>query len=181
MWIVGADYYGKVDQIPGICHIRTRFIHVMCFPFVPTGSYLFLEGNQSGGGGPKPPSIQQVSSLLIAEAQAGDGARKIELSFKSIGFGWLRALLVVSIASCWGGALEALVEGRPPGWTFPLVAGSLGTAMVGAYLVTLPLGKPGSRRREYLLNLVARDQELTNIEADQMVIAVKSAERSSDA
>src|SRR5262245_56925444 len=105
MWIVGADYYGKVDRVPGRYYVRTRFLHVMFFPFVPTTSYVIAE--QPNGLTESGPQIQKPGSLpagsLITEPQppvAAVTAHRIRLSFKSIGFAWLRAILVVAIVSC---------------------------------------------------------------------------------
>jgi len=168
MWLVGADFYGKVDRVPRVCHVRTRFLHVMCFPFVPTGSYLILEPRDadeqvlSTG-----PSFKRAGTLLIAEAQSPSGcasAHRIRLSIKSVVCAWLRALLVVMIMSCWGMAFEIFfADGQGPnaGKTSLAVIGlAFGTVLCGLYCLTLPASRPGSARREYLTSLASKARAL---------------------
>jgi len=161
MWIVGADFYGKVDRIPGICHVRTRFLHVMFFPFVPTGSYLIHEWTAKRTSAAAP-SISASDNFLIAEGEAaaqGAPTFRIGLSLKSIAFGWWRALLVVAILVCWSGALEAVFEPKrranDKDVAIAWEMAGFGFVMCGVYALTIPLGKPRSRRREWLMRLVA--------------------------
>jgi hypothetical protein len=166
MWIVGADYYGKVDRVPGRYYVRTRFLHVMFFPFVPTSSYVFLEQPNGVAGAQGGPEIEKPASLLvgflIAEPSppiVGVTAHKIRLSLKSITFAWFRALLVVFTIACVGTVLECIFDDRAQ---FRVDKGTLvswGTALAtlscGVYLLTLPLSRPGYCRRHYLEQLLA--------------------------
>jgi len=47
--IGGSDYFGKCDQVPGECHVVTRFLHVCWFPFVPRDSWIILERESASG------------------------------------------------------------------------------------------------------------------------------------
>jgi len=159
MWIVGADYYGKVDCVPGRYHVRTRFLHVMFFPFVPTTSYLIVE--QASGGADTGPEIQKAGTVLtgflIAEPRPpilGVTAHRIRLSLKSIVFAWFRAILIVVAMACVGTMLECIFDDRG---SFRVDKGTIvawGTGITALscllYWLTMSLSKPTCRRREYL-------------------------------
>jgi hypothetical protein len=66
----GTHHYGKVDQVPGLFHVKTKFFHVHFLPLIPLGSYLLFENTAEGNDG-------------IA----------IGWSWKSIFFAWLRVTL----------------------------------------------------------------------------------------
>jgi hypothetical protein len=70
MFIVGDNYYGKVDHVPGLFYVKTRFLHVWWFPFVPRESYLFFDEKPGWGG------LRGV---------------KIPLRWKSVCTAWIRA------------------------------------------------------------------------------------------
>jgi len=36
----GLSLYGKVDQVPGLFHVATKFFHLNHLPLLPTGSFL---------------------------------------------------------------------------------------------------------------------------------------------
>src|SRR5262249_17385267 len=96
MIIFGEQRYGKVDQVPGLFYVVTRFLHVQFVPLVPLGSYLILNGKFAGGN----------------EAEI-----KIGLSGKSILFAWFRAALwafaVVITALAVIGAMDAAKGHKP--------------------------------------------------------------------
>lgn len=75
----GAGHYGKVDQVPGLFHVKTKFFHVHFLPLIPLGSHLHFE-----------------------DAEESD-ATPIGWCWKSILIAWLRALLVA------GGGFLAIV------------------------------------------------------------------------
>lgn len=72
MFFVGDHYCGKCDRVPGLFHVKTRFLHINWFPLVPRDSYLIME---QGGG--------------------REGVR-IPMSFRSVLLAWVRAILVVT-------------------------------------------------------------------------------------
>jgi hypothetical protein len=72
--IWGSGLYGKVDEVPELCHVATRFGHLYYVPLLPLGSYAVFEKN-------------------------GDDFRgaALPLSLKSILVAWLRAGLTVGV------------------------------------------------------------------------------------
>lgn len=85
MIIYGTRLFGKVDTVPGLGHVATRFFHVDYLPLVPTQSWLVT--SQTGN------RWQGV---------------KIPLSAKSIFVAWARA---VSVAVGVAGIVGAVVIG----------------------------------------------------------------------
>jgi hypothetical protein len=83
----GVDYYGKVDVVPNLCHVATRFFHVNFVPVVPLGSWIVVTGPARGK---HPPAL------------------KTGLSLKSILIAWLRTALA-------GAALVILIVGLTEG------------------------------------------------------------------
>lgn len=70
--IYGHRLYGKTDEVPGLFHVASRFLHLYYVPLIPVASYVVVD-------------------------QDGDDFRgvKIPLSLKSILLGWFRAALVI--------------------------------------------------------------------------------------
>src|SRR5687768_15557047 len=97
----GTTNAGKVDEVPGLFHVVTRFGHLYYVPLFPTGSYVVLEESSDGG-------FRGVS---------------IPISFKSWMVAWLRAGCVVSlIAAAIIGFVTFAEAHRHPGsyaWTVP--------------------------------------------------------------
>lgn len=76
MVIYGQRFYGKVDVIPGVGHVATRFYHVDYLPLIPNETWL-ITGTDGG----------RVVGV------------KIPLSAKSIFVGWARGLML-GVAIC---------------------------------------------------------------------------------
>lgn len=70
--IWGSGNYGKCDEVPGLCHVVTRFGHLYYIPLIPTQSFAVI-------------------------SEDGDGFRgaAIPMSFKSVLLGWGRAALLL--------------------------------------------------------------------------------------
>lgn len=68
--IWGNRLYGKVDQVPGRCHVATRFFHLYFIPLIPLGSYVVGKGYEEEG-------------------------LPIDLSAKSVCAAWMRASFVI--------------------------------------------------------------------------------------
>jgi hypothetical protein len=47
--VFGERMYGKVDRVPGLCYVVTKFAHLNFIPLFPTGGYIVIEGSESGG------------------------------------------------------------------------------------------------------------------------------------
>ena len=65
----GTKSYGKVDSIPGVCHVATDFVHIQFLPLIPVGTYAVFSDRHRV---------------------------RLPLSFKSILMAWLRVFLMVS-------------------------------------------------------------------------------------
>jgi hypothetical protein len=72
MIVFGQQMYGKVDTVPGLCYVVTRFFHIWFIPLIPLGSYILIAGTDRGI-----PISPSVKSILIA---------------------WLRAALIAGLA-----------------------------------------------------------------------------------
>jgi hypothetical protein len=73
--ILGTSQYGKVDRVPNLCHVSTRFFHINYLPLIPLESYIVLAGSEEGS------NFRGV---------------RISLSPKSVLFGWARAALILT-------------------------------------------------------------------------------------
>jgi hypothetical protein len=93
---VGQDYYGKVDVVPDLCYVATRFFHVNLIPLIPLESSIVLIGT---GKGSKPKTV------------------KIALNLKSILFAWLRMLLTIGLI---GMTAVAVIETEQCIWPGPV-------------------------------------------------------------
>jgi hypothetical protein len=98
--IFGQKLYGKVDHVPGLFYVSTRFFHLDYVPLIPLGSFIVMEGTEQDGNFKGMP---------------------VPLSGKSIFFGWLRAALliaaVVGVVLLILGAIELADPRRNQDWT----------------------------------------------------------------
>ena len=60
----GWDLFGKVDRVPGRCHVATEFFHVWFLPVAPRRSFLVLEDPGRGQGVSVVPIAPSYKSLL---------------------------------------------------------------------------------------------------------------------
>ena len=72
LMVWGTRLYGRVDMVPGLFHVETRFGHFNYFPLIPLESYVVI--SKSG---------DQFNGV------------RIPLSFRSVGYTWLRALTLL--------------------------------------------------------------------------------------
>jgi hypothetical protein len=109
----GHHHYGKVDVVPDLCYVVTRFVHVNFLPVFPLESRIIVVGMEKDG------NYQGV---------------KTTLSLKSIFVAWLRALLFVVVL---GSAMISIMltidffRGRP---------GEPAIVVEGAWCVTILAG-----------------------------------------
>lgn len=112
--LCGDDYYGKVDHVPGLFFVKTRFLHVWWFPLVPRDSHLILDDDSRRG----------VS---------------IPLRWKSVWVAWARAvtLVVATYLLALGTSLPFLAP-TPPSRRVLVAAALYGLALpfLGLYLLT---------------------------------------------
>lgn len=94
MFIVGDGYYGKCDRVPGLFHVKTRFLHIYWMPVVPRESY------------------------LVFESSGGQQGIAIPLSFRSVLLAWSRmaaTLLAVALTLLWVPMFLVLFGSMRPG------------------------------------------------------------------
>ena len=112
--IVGDNYYGKVDHLPGLFFVKTRFLHVWWIPLVPRESYVMVDG----------------------PGREGHRGVRIPFCWRSCLWGWARAFLLM--ASLWGlFAGVMFLWAKPPDGKSPpvgLSAGFLAFSLVNATL-----------------------------------------------
>ena len=97
--IYGSKLYGKVDVVPGLFHVETKFGHLWYIPLIPVESYVVLQKTSNGFNGVR-----------------------IPMSFKSISYAWLRAgSLIAGIV----GLIVALAESNKDlnDWITPAIVG----------------------------------------------------------
>lgn len=105
MFIVwGSRFYGKVDEVPGMFHVATKFGHLWYLPLIPMGS-------------------------MVIVAKDGNSVRgaKIPLSAKSMFIAWGRALSIAGTLLVIPLVVAAFDTSRPTDPQFRIIA-------VGAFL-----------------------------------------------
>ena len=65
----GSRLYGKVDVVPGLFHVATKFGHLWYIPLIPMGSCVVL--SQDGSGWRGVPISLSLKSVLMAWARIG--------------------------------------------------------------------------------------------------------------
>lgn len=147
MYVVwGHDLYGTVDQVPGVCEVRTRFPHFMYIPLRPWDTFLTVAGT--------------------------DVAYPIRRSWKSIGYTYLRfALILISLIAtgCWVDQLidprrhQALNDRLYFGLEIAIAIGA-----IGLNLASFRLSRAKPDRAAYLLKLVERVREREQEESEKV-------------
>ena len=108
----GEKLYGKVDQVPGLFYVATRFFYLQFLPLIPLGSVLVLEGSEQG-----------------------DNYRgcHIKMSFKSVLMAWVRcAALIGGIVFAVVGVVR-IAEGKDAAGGSGLIASGLCRELMLAY------------------------------------------------
>src|SRR5262245_60321164 len=78
IFIFGTRLFGKVDEVPGMFHVATRFFHIDYVPLFPVQSVVVLE---------------HKSGIIGGEFRGVP----IPMNFKSIAVAWGRAAAIVAI------------------------------------------------------------------------------------
>jgi hypothetical protein len=112
MIIFGTRPYGVVDQVPGVIHVATDFLHVNYIPLLPTGSCLYID-----------PKLTDGEALAV----------KIGWNVKSILIGWVRSALMLATIGL--GFVTIMMATKAPPNTPPWAAlGPLTAAVVSGLL-----------------------------------------------
>src|SRR5262245_61154141 len=69
IFIWGSRLYGRVDEVPGLFHVATRFGHLWYIPLIPMGSTVIFE--KSGNSYRGVPIGLSAKSFLVAWLRAG--------------------------------------------------------------------------------------------------------------
>jgi hypothetical protein len=91
--IHGYGMYGKVDRVPGLFHVATRFLHLYWMPVVPLQSYVVPE-NELG----------RVAGKAVA----------VGVRWKSVLMAWVRLTLVVGGCAVFPLILAVSLQELPP-------------------------------------------------------------------
>jgi hypothetical protein len=140
----GNHYYGKVDVVPNVCYVATRFFHVNFIPLVPLGSCIIVAGTEAGN---------QFKGV------------KTSLSLKSILVAWLRAGLYIFVACSVASAALLTAEqfsqpGRP--WTTPLIVWAIASAAAVVLWLTYRLNRASYARALELGTELGLDEAAVN-------------------
>jgi len=111
VFIYGSRLFGKVDAVPGLGHVATKFGHLNYLPLIP------LEG-----------------WLVMSEGGEGWRGLSIPLSGKSVLVAWARAAFVLVGGFAALGGVIAATGDEAQAATAPLVTAALCIAgMIGSY------------------------------------------------
>jgi hypothetical protein len=86
---IGSKLYGKVDHVPGLFYVATKFVYFQFIPLVPVGSFVVMEGTEKEDG--------KFSGVSVG------------LSAKSILVAWLRTALVIGAILAPTSAIQELI------------------------------------------------------------------------
>ncbi|MCE9563082.1 MAG: hypothetical protein K8U57_13650 [Planctomycetes bacterium] len=86
--MIGAGLFGMVDQVPGVCHVATRFV-CLGIPILPLDSWAVVERKELVSAGFL---IQTVTGLPTTSDGSVNGVR-VPFSWKSVLMTYIRTLL----------------------------------------------------------------------------------------
>jgi hypothetical protein len=101
----GQSFYGKVDVVPKLCHVATRFLHINFVPLIPLGSYIIVTGGSKTGSNAGTETSLSVKSILMAWFRAGLIGAAIFSGFVgtfATEFGGRKGQAEFSLAAVWG-------------------------------------------------------------------------------
>ncbi len=146
----GTKLFGKVDRVPGIGFVATRFFHVQGFPLFPLGSYAVHDGSDGTPGA----FLEIPLGLRLKSVLAGYLRASFAMAALSFGtLGLLEAIRVMapppagSATPAWHflaafagviGAFAAFLKAPAPFWCL----GWLGVLAVSGYFVRCAGGLP---------------------------------------
>ena len=127
--VFGSTLYGKVESVPGVCHVATRFLHFFFVPLFPTGSWLVVDDRKLAEGG-------------------ADAIQLPSMHWGSVGIAWLRFFLLVATFIL--GIISATKLGldRPLTQTVPMIL--LGIACAAGFLASYRLTRASPQSLEVL-------------------------------
>jgi hypothetical protein len=129
MIVWGTGLYGKVDRVPGLFHVATKFFHIWYVPLIPTQSW-----------------------IVIAGTEKGNRWRGVELglSGKSVLAAYFRLALVITVLVAGFRVISTLDKDR----TGALMSGLAG--VVAIVLLVVSLRARASRERAHRLGKILK-------------------------
>lgn len=91
MVVIGYGLFGVVDQVPGRCHVATRFFYLSGIPLVPLDSWAVLERSEVTSVGFL---THMVTGIDVGPETKAEGTR-VPLNLMSILMTYVRAVLWV--------------------------------------------------------------------------------------
>jgi hypothetical protein len=122
IFIWGARLYGKVDEVPGMFHVATKFGHLWYIPLIPMGSHIIIEKSSQGWRG-----------------------KPVGLSGKSILVAWLRGAGIFGMFGSAIGMLVALGDRNGPS----AVLAPAGIFAVSLFITVFAFAYKGFRHASY--------------------------------
>ncbi len=142
--IYGDDYFGKVDHVPGLFFVKTRFLHCMWVPLVPRESYLMVEDEAC-------PPIQ------------------IRLRWKSVWVAWLRSFLFVIALWLVTGSFMVLIARGAESLAFAIIVWIIAVCFAGLWYFSHRFTRAKIDRALQLGKLLGLPQDEIEIRFDPQV------------
>lgn len=130
--VFGSTLYGKVESVPGVCHVATRFLHFCFVPLFPTGSWLVVDDRELAEGG-------------------ADAIRLPSMHWGSVGVAWLRFFLLAAAGILAIISATKLSLDRPLTQTLPIIV--LGVVCAAGFLASYRVTRATAQSFEALRNV----------------------------
>src|SRR5205807_1455815 len=101
IFVSGKRLCGKVDQVPGLFHVATRFLHIYWIPLCPTQTFLIAKNLR----------LDAKGLPAVADGRAGI---RIPRSWKSVAVGYFRGIVYAMLAWLMLLAIFGFVEHQWP-------------------------------------------------------------------
>jgi hypothetical protein len=142
----GEAFYGRVDRVPGLFVVATRFFHINFIPLVPIAGHLLFDTPSGPAGGVKIPLSGK--SVFVGYYRGWVGAAAAVLL--GLGFGFAAETVAVPAGMALGlaagvGLTVAAVRPAGPVWWAGLAAAVAASAAVLAWDANRP--PPAGNRR----------------------------------
>jgi hypothetical protein len=110
----GSATYGKIDQIPGVAHVATSFVHFQGFPLFPRQTYVVVEDAALSEKWRSKGVPISRSTWAIKDPSNLPVGLPVPLRGKSVWLGYIRAILWVLLGISMIPALLVFVVIMPP-------------------------------------------------------------------
>lgn len=127
--IFGSRFFGKVDHVPGLFFVATKFVHIFFVPLVPVASYLVYEHEDSQYDLKPAILLPNFVSIGIHGTKL---VRRVPFNINSVLIAWLRAFIFLALVFTCLIALGGVV-GNPTVTTLSLIIA------IAAFIVLVPV------------------------------------------